>query len=185
MNRKIRQLLKRKGRLAMGMAVAVAVVLSLAFLRFMELRQDANRFAEADRIKQAVFDDLLKELDATPIQIAEKDVCYKSEQGPYDDGRLWCQVASSAYFAEPISRESVVERFRVGVTNRGYNLLTNEAGDLAFRTAGMSCGLDIYDKVMAVDPGYYLPENVASRQTIVVRCADRSKAKHHPYANID
>lgn len=176
-----RRLNKKISGLLTGITMAAILILGFLLLRTIEIRQDANRFAEADRIKQAVFDDLIKAIGITPIQIEEKNVCYNSEQGPYDDGRLWCQVASAAYFADLTPQEDIVERFKAAVTGRSYNLLTNGSGDFAFRVAGMSCGLYVYDDILAVVPGYYLPENALSKQTVIVRCSDRAKAKHYPY----
>src|SRR5690606_17724677 len=114
-----RRLNKKIGGLLTGITMAAILILGFLLLRTIEIRQDANKFADADRVKQVVFDDLVEKMDKTPTHIVEKDVCYNTEQGPYDNGRLWCQVASAAYFVDKIPKNEIRNNFRDIVRSKG------------------------------------------------------------------
>lgn len=178
-----RRLNKKISGLLTGITMAAILILGFLLLRTIEIRQDANRFAEADRIKQAVFDDLIKAIGITPIQIEEKNVCYNSEQGPYDDGRLWCRVSSAAYFAQELASEEIEDVYRSIIKQKKLLVAQSSTagGTVFYGGRDLPCTLIAYRDWAAISPGYYFPNNESAKQTLILRCAARAKAKHYPY----
>lgn len=172
---------KKIKNLFLGVAVATLTILGFVLLRTIEVRQDANKFAEADRVKQAVFEDLVEKMGETPTHIVEKDVCYNTEQGPYDNGRLWCQVASIAYYSNRLEASGLEESFEGALSQNGLSGTIAPSGKTVFYVRELPCAIETLTDIMAVEPGYYFPKNNSAKQALIVRCADRAKAKHYSY----
>lgn len=175
---------KMKGHLNRWKLVGVVIVaLSLAWLVQVKISQhyDGQRFAEADKKRQTVFMQLVQRLGA-PTKIDDSNVCYNSEQGPFDNGRLWCQIASAAYFRSTLPKTTINEYFREIVEANGYMSTDQRVGELEFEgEKDLPCELIIYEGPLALEPGFYLQADVHSKQTVIVRCSDRAKAKHYTY----
>ncbi len=166
-------------------AIVIMAVFSIgSFLLIAQRnRQDANRFAEADKNMQAVFNDLVQSV-GTPIETETKNVCYNTENGPYDNGRLWCRVSAAAYFAHVAPGSSIKNILETVVDNNNLPSAISDSGDAVFYAAeGVPCSLIVYDGEAAKNPGHRFGKNAESKLTLVVRCADRAKAKHYPYMN--
>lgn len=164
-------------------SIVALVLLLVAWFAQVRVSQhyDGLRFAEADKKKQIVFDELLNKID-TPLKIEKKNICYDSEQGPWDNGRLWCQVTSAAYFVEATSEMQIREIFEAVVNNNALRKIETRAnGTVFYGSEDLLCSLTVYDGLLAADPGFYLSDQRDSKQTVIVRCSDRAKAKHYPY----
>lgn len=172
---------RRINKLLIGIAVAAIVILVLALFNYIQTRRDAHRFVEADRVKQAVFDDVIKELGAIPTHTEEKDVCYNSEHGPWDNGRLWCQVASIAYYSEQIEESAMEGSYKNALRQNGLSGAIAQPGKTVFYVRDLPCTLETSVGTMAVEPAYYFSKNNSAKQALIVRCATRAKAAHYPY----
>lgn len=162
-------------------AIIFTIALALFGINKVLVYQDGRRFAEADQKQQMVFDELVQAV-GTPIQVTDKNACYNSEQGPYDNGVLWCQVASAAYYAEKQSEGSLRAAWERVLSENRLPSEQTDANGLVFNAAkGIICILRVYNDYSATRPGFFLPENLGSKQTFVIDCADRAKAKHYPY----
>lgn len=150
---------------------------------------DKARFSEADQKQQMVFDELLQKVGATPIQTVNRDLCYSSEQGPYDHGRLWCQVSEIAYFSGDtpvLSTESVKIYFDDIVREHSLKTTNQRAADLEFEGADrLPCEVELITGEFAKDSTNYFPGNADANQSIAVLCADRAKINHYPYISWD
>ena len=141
---------------------------------------DKQRFEEADKNKKLVFSQLLKRTGTQPLAVEEKNICYNSEQGPFDKGRLWCQSASAAYFENEIPKTQIYNHFKdILMAN---NIDSSEASGGQFTGSdNLKCKLFVDNSQLATSTPYYFSDNPNSKQTIVLVCVDRAQAKHYPY----
>lgn len=177
---------KRKARRLVFVIAMIALVFLSGLTAYWvthsraSIRNDRVRFEDGDKEKQLVFEKLVEKLGASPLQIADKNACYNSEHGPYDNGRLWCQTAVAAYFVQEFPEPQIRPYFIESVKEVGSKVASS--ANLVFWGAeNLPCSLMIYNGPSAISPGYYLPENRDAKQTLVMVCSSRSEAKHYPY----
>lgn len=161
--------------------VLAAILLAWFIQARISQHYDGQRFAEADRKKQVVFDELMQSMGA-PITIKDQKRCYQSQQGPFDNGRLWCETSSAGYFAEPIPMQEITGKFESIFHEHGWNGMNDRRAEFEFEGAkDIPCELIIKDGVLAQEPGSGLPGEIQSKQTVIISCSDRAKAKHYDY----
>ena len=60
----------------------------------MQTAQDRARFVEVSKEKSQIASRLADSLGDNVVSTREQDECFNTEQGPWDNGYLWCQVAT-------------------------------------------------------------------------------------------
>ena len=162
--------------------IALLFLLLFGGWKLSQLR-DKARFLAADERKQTMVTQL-QERAGQPIARTEKNICYNAEEGPYDNGRLWCQTASALYYASEKPQPELEAHFNDIVAENGWKNINERAQPLEFEGArDLPCTLDIYTDTLASEPPDYLPPNTSSKQTLVVQCASRASYKHYEYVN--
>lgn len=163
----------------LAILVAVFVLLITVVVWFsISTNRDAARFQEAEAAKDKVFSAVVAKI-GDPIATDEKNVCYNSEQGPYDNGRLWCQTASAAYFSFRIADDHMHALYHDAIQSSDVT----EVGSDFYGSDDLRCRLETYAGEHAKRPAYYLDENARSSYTVVMSCIDRAKAKHYPFVD--
>lgn len=79
------------------LVLAAFVVLTLigwfVFER-LAIHNDRLRFEDASNVKTEVTNRLVTYLGNNVMSTREQDECFNAAQSPYDNGKLWCQVAT-------------------------------------------------------------------------------------------
>jgi hypothetical protein len=144
------------------------------------INDDKQRFVKANELKSIVFNELVSEM-GQPITKVERKECYNSEQGPYDDGRLWCVVTDAVYYVNEVDEKGIRDSFVNIAESHGLQTRLPD-GQTGFHVVGnLACDLYIESGKFANDPGYGFPVIENSKQTIFIRCADRALAKHFQF----
>jgi hypothetical protein len=162
------------------LVVVVTVICAVgAYLIYDQISQrlDESRFSQANTEKQAIANEIINKL-GKPLETEEKNVCYNTEQGPYDNGNLWCRTSAAIYFPKASdvnfdSLQNVIKDAKL------FSIDLNEA--LVELNNGIKCSLENKTGVVATNPSRRFSTNNESKQTILIICADRAKAKHYPF----
>ncbi len=164
--------------------VLIATTL-LAYSRHAQY-QDAKKFKQAQSQKTQVFNAMVDSL-GNVYKKEEKNVCFQSEQGPYDNGKLWCQVSSAAYFQRPIPEAEMKDIYEKIVTqdqmNQKYFQSDTSREKAQKNQKKKICTIETWNGVDASTTPYFFSDIDSSKTTIVVKCADRAKAKHYPFVD--
>lgn len=120
------------------------------------------------------------------ISKREKDECFDTGQGPYDNGYLWCQASTIFTLANDIDPEGVGSEFLSsasalgsGRKATGYELPLY----IVELTIGSKCHLSIRTSTgEEVNGARRNPFDLnTTRPMVGVTCGDRAKARHYPY----
>jgi hypothetical protein len=177
---------KRKPFLSRKMLITLIVLGALVligvwFLIYTKsINDDKQRFVNANELKNLLLNELIARM-GTPIKKDEINKCYNSEQGPWDDGSLWCGAAAVAYYANEVEENVVLDKFK-NVANLHSIETKLEFRRLEFKTADkLPCYFQVYSGKFADSPGHGFQVETNTKQTILISCADRALAKHFPY----
>jgi hypothetical protein len=197
--------LDQNGTVAKVLIVVICVVLVPAvFVSWLAVfsAHDESYFIQLDEQLQALADEVRKTFE-DKIEIDQVNNCYNTEQGPFDDGKLWCFV-SQAYYVEienkaealPVSIELVTHLENMflqagfsGTLGRPYMPPTSEVilmGDgRKMRKGGMFgmvCNFALWYPSSGY-PGNYLPKRPVSDKEVQLSlsCGDRSAKKVFDY----
>jgi len=180
MGKKIQQNSKKKKIVTIAV-VSVLVLIGLFTRDFVQDKLDTQRFAQAEASKNTAFTALINGLSGI-IRTETQQRCYNSERGPYDNGRLWCEVSSVAYLDNVIPESDLEQKLKGIIQTENWSATNKRAAKVEFEGArDLVCEMLVYDGNLATEPGYSLPNEPRSKQTVIVTCADRAKAKHYPY----
>ena len=119
--------------------------------------------------------------------VSEKNECFNTEQGPYDNGKLWCQTASVALLNKDYSYEDIGKIFSETTAVRGLKTSMSENYGVkrySVTASDITCRLSLINRENKLYGGdnYGVLAGV-SRPALSVSCADRAKAKHYPYTD--
>jgi hypothetical protein len=179
--RRIIQSRRRKATLAVFGILIVFLAGGLLYKQNLE-NQDLNRFNLAQSEQRAVTEALSNNLTGI-IDKKEINICFNNEQGPFSNGRLWCRVSAALYFSKEISENDLYRQLQE--LSIKLNLSTKQtpkqSNTKLFWDKGVGCKIESYNGIAATSPGGRFLNNANSRQTILIVCEDRAKAKHYPF----
>ena len=168
------------------MIIGLCLVLLLAtwFIYAQAVRaKDRQRFKEAETVRNQIVEQLAEHLGDNVKEISDHDECFNTEQGPYDNGRLWCQVATSITVEQDVSYKVAGEAFLDAGEDLGLHT-KSLSGDFprfwAELEGGVTCQLQ-YRSAKNDDLGGARRITLEDGPALAVACADRAKAKHYPY----
>ena len=151
-------------------------------------KRDSARFNSVEVAKQAVVDRMVTQLGPAVRGHSTRNECFNTEQGPYDDGRLWCQTASIVQLHEDIPYDKIGAILQSSAQAEGLKVNTFDARELGKRYVlemnhGMNCALGYHDaKGIEIDGGVrYVLTLEDAAPALSLSCADRAKAKHYQY----
>jgi hypothetical protein len=169
--------------------LGVGLLLSLILIAFagVQIRtsNDAQRFEEADKVKASVAAQLSTYLGDNVVSTTEKKECFNTEQGPFDDGRLWCQTAIVVKLKEVTDVNQLAQQFAKMARSIGYDASlegSNENVRAWFNAeGGIPCSLSIMS-----DDGNEIGASTrhpfeSKDPAFAISCADRAQAKHYPF----
>src|SRR5687767_8467584 len=82
-------------RKIVGCAVVLAVLLvALLIFRGVSHYNDRIWFSSVEKKQSLVSSRLIEYLGTNVSSSKKENICFRTEQGPYDNGRLWCQVTT-------------------------------------------------------------------------------------------
>jgi len=143
------------------------------------------RFEDASDVKTAVVNRLVAYLGNNVVSTREQDECFNTEQGPYDNGKLWCQVATVIRLKEDVDYASVGAYYLT--IGKSLNLNTSSDHGL-FPSYTITTQNNIRCQLESQDSkGYHdgaamsIPFNNKDGMALAVTCADRAQAKYYPY----
>jgi len=151
-------------------ALAMIIVVIALLWIFIGKKMDFNRFTEVDKRKDETVSRMVAEL-GRPIAVEEKNICFNAERGPYGSGKTWCQTATAAYYAKEADKERIYEVYNNAAKSTGLDTVK----------PGIRCTVIVYDGHLPAITSYHFEGNDQAKQIVMVRCADRAKAKHYPY----
>ncbi len=177
-------LFSKKATAIVLLGIVLTTTTLLAYSRYAQ-HQDAEKFQQAQGQKTQVFSAIVDSLGDV-YKKEEKNVCFQSEQGPYDNGKLWCQVSSAAYFKRPISESEIKDIYEKTVRqdpmNQKYFQLSTFQ-EKAQKNQKKICGMETWSGEDASTTPYFFSDIDSSKTTIIIKCADRAKAKHYPFVD--
>lgn len=124
-------------------------------------------------------------LDKNARSAKEQDECFNTEQGPYNHGRLWCQVATVIGLNKPIDYKNVGEKFLMIANKYGKAFSSKQASDPYFGViiSGINCSFDYDDGntqhyINAISRPF---ENNNTYPVIAISCADHAQSAYYPF----
>ena len=149
------------------------------------IASDRTRFESVSKDKSLIASRLVATLGDNVISTREQDECFNAEQGPWDSGNLWCQVATVINLRADIDYASV---------GRGYSDLGNALGLRSGSTQGlfpeywietkegMKCELESKASSSLRDGGARrIPFNNSEHIALAITCADRAREAFYTY----
>lgn len=169
---------------AVGLLLLVITVLLFVWQALKLL--DRQQFAEANKQQASVGRGLAERLGGEATSVLERNICFNTGQGPYDNGKLWCQVstvirlnsdakiqdAGKLLIEEARSRQLVAK----SSNNYGVESYWFELG------GGMSCRLSSI--AQSGDESNGATHKILEKKdapALAISCARPSKARHYPY----
>lgn len=156
------------------------------FVSAVRIAQDRTRFEEVSKQKSLIASQLAKTLGGNVVSIREQDECFNAEQGPWDHGNLWCQVATVIDLKQDAELSRVGEEFVVIAQTAGANSHSSGSG-LAARfwyvgKEGVTCNLIAQDSMgREVGGATSDPFGAGAKPAVAITCADRARAAFYPY----
>lgn len=168
------------GLLCLGLLIWVIVNAVL-------VAQDRARFAEVSQEKSLIASRLADSLGNNVISTREQDECFNAEQGPWDNGNLWCQVATV------LSLQHEIDFQETGKTYLAIGDAVSLKGDSASGMfpeywieigRSMKCQLEYkYADDRQEGGAMSIPFSGKERTALAITCADRARASYYPYSN--
>lgn len=163
------------------------MILVFVILQQVSKQSDARRFAAAQKTKDAVVAELVDYLGDNVVSTRKQNECFNTEQGPYDNGYLWCQTASIVLLRSNVDFMDLSTKFIAVARADGFTAENSDSDSPIARSwfefdEGLSCNLSSKDVSgdehggATSDPLYQI-----APPAFAVSCADRAKAKHYPH----
>jgi hypothetical protein len=170
------------------LVAATVIVLAIAgwfVFEQLAVHNDRLRFEDAASVKTEVTSRLVTYLGSNVISTREQYECFNAEQGPYDNGKLWCQVATVIRLKRDVDYASVAQQYVKFGQASGWLTGTNEpfTGSWIMKSKdGVKCQLiyrDGADKQVGLAAS--IPFTGEDHIALAITCADRAQAKYYPY----
>lgn len=175
-----------KSVLMWRVGIVVAVVLTLATIWKIPQYLDGLRFADMDKKKSTIVDELSINLGHSIYSRRDVKECFNTGEGPYDNGYLWCQTSTIFVLKNDVSKNEIGTGFLRAGASVGQ-ALGSEDGDISYyliklsdeTTCHMSGKFESGEEFNGarrnpIDDGMQPP-------VIAVSCGNKAKAKHYPY----
>lgn len=158
--------------------------LTLVVLQKISIKNDLARFQAVEKQKNQIVKQLTDYLGNNVVSTWESNECFNTEQGPYDNGYLWCQTATIIKLSSSVDYKVLGQEYsKIGstegykVTSTGdpfpsYSLMTKQK---------ISCELESRDSGRDTGASRMAPFKGEEQSAAAITCADRAKAKHYPY----
>ena len=170
-------------RILVLLLCALLAYLFIAILFFKTSQYlDAKKFSNAERTQKQITNEIVNKLGDLVTSVQTKNVCFITEQGPYDNGTLWCQTASVVNLKSRIEYQNIIEPV-INFANQEKILYQKSDALFVTTKSGVKCSIISKDPngdstgSSTRDPLLNIKGPVVS-----VSCADRAKAKHYPYS---
>jgi len=171
--------------LAIGLGFLLIVIGGFSVRRYYVQKADRKKFQSIEQKKTDVVGVLTASLGDKVTTTEDASLCFNTEQGPYDNGKLWCQAASKMRLNEDISFEELGSKFITAANEKGLET-GSEKGRLPrfwFDVDnGRYCELSLVNSSGEVFGG--ATQGLLTSKdslTMAVACADRAKAKYYRY----
>ena len=181
---------KKKILVLVGLGLIVALATAFTVTKSISQHNDRLRFAEADKEQSLMVDKLSEYLGDRVMLEDKRNVCFNTEQGPYDNGRLWCQASTIVRLKADVDFVELGNKFvelsgvmglrssssiSYGVPTFWFEPSQETHGKMRcslgyIGTSGEERSAGAYDVLFGVPP-----------PALAIACADRAKAKHYPY----
>lgn len=152
-----------------------------------QIAQDRTRFEEVSKQKSLVASQLAKTLGSNVVSTREHDECFNAEQGPWDNGRLWCQVATVIVLKQDAEFNKVGEAYVAIAQAVGVNPHKSGSGLMArfwyVSKEGTTCNLIAQDgSGQEVGGATSDPFSQNAKPAVAITCADRARGAFYPYS---
>ncbi|MEK7626358.1 MAG: hypothetical protein AAB423_03350 [Patescibacteria group bacterium] len=119
---------------------------------------DERKFQNLEKEKKSLVDSFNKTIGDRRVAENTKNTCFMAEQGPSDDGKLWCQVSTEIILSRNIDYVSVE---------------TNLPKDVS------RCDV-FYKNDQGKEEGSIVnaPENEPKHPYLIISCANRARKPH-------
>lgn len=164
----------------------LSLILLVVGLRQLGKYNDRARYNKAEKEESTIAEQLSKSLEAKVDSKEQRNVCFNTEQGPYDNGKLWCQIATVIKLHADVDFKEVGEQFLAIARSRQHNATSSQNSGVPRywfdMNEKMSCGLSL---ITSSGEKYgSSTRKVLSRSdapAIAISCSDRARARHFPY----
>jgi hypothetical protein len=179
-NRK--KVIQKIGYMRIGLAVVLILAVVVVALSFVGKNNDKQRFVAAHDRGELAVSLLAQSIKATPSGEEIKDTCYDAEQGPYDNGKLWCQTTAALYYTDVLGAQNIETEMRKIISDQKWDITNSRASNVEFDGgANVPCELNVITDARAQKPGNYLQGDMKAKTAVILNCADRAKAKHYQF----
>lgn len=148
------------------------------------VNNDRKRFEEASKAKSAIVERLVNYLGDNVESTREQDECFNTEQGPWDNGRLWCQVATVVSLKGDVDYSSVAQQYVEFGHAFGWSDGSNKPFDGSWIEGSpvIKCQL-VYQNSSGKTIGLatLIPFKPSEKVALAMTCADRAQASYYPY----
>lgn len=150
----------------------------------LDLARDRHRFEEAKQQKASLVSRISSQLGTNVISVYDNDQCFNSEQGPYNNGRLWCQSASIIRLSGNIDFAAIGATYLSLGKAMGLPVGMNSPfpGYWLEPIQGLRCQLEYQDD----KGGLYglarrVPFGEGDKSALAIACADRARIAYYPF----
>lgn len=177
---------KKKQIFLLGLCALFLLMVAVVVISKINERNDRLRFAHAETAKSKIANTLADRLGDNIASVRDRNECFYTEQGPFDRGRLWCQVGTVIELNQEVEYSSIGQEYlQIG---RDFGEGRAEGGIFPdYRVdlpEEMSCHLQFRD----VEGNNFggarkIIFERGEGPVISVTCADRARAMHYPYTD--
>ncbi len=183
----MKKTIKNNKRILIILGVIIILLAAWFIFNAYNRTQDKARFQQAEEVKAQVASELVAYLGDNVTSVSEKNECFNTEQGPFDNGRLWCQASTIIQLNDNIEFISVGSVFLKSDHDLIKESQYGGEGDWLNYTITLHNGIGCNLATITEDGKYTgsARRNVLygkSNASVSVACSDRAKAKHYPYS---
>lgn len=166
--------------------ILALLVISLLAAWKIPTYMDSRKFDDIEEKKSVIVTGLSAYLGENVMFQKDKDECFDTGQGPYDDGYLWCQTSTVFSLKQDIKAQELGDEFlsvgaqigKGGVAS-GYELplynIQLPNGPRCYLGMELSSGEEINGARKNPLDGN------SKKPSVAVTCGDRAKARHYPF----
>ena len=163
------------------LALAIVAILAVIVYNFVSERTERERFSAARTTVNNIANYLSQISHDGPV---ENNRCYLAEHGPYDNGRLWCEVSSAIYVSDRLNSADSMDKLSNFLNIRGLIVHDRSSNSLSFDAADrnkLDCRVNFYSDYSASHPSYGFLARDNAQSLFIIVCNGRSSAKIFPF----
>lgn len=173
-------------KLLLGLGITLVVLVGLGiFVNQVAINNDHARFVATEQQKDIIASRLVASLGDNVVSTRKQNECFNAEQGPFDHGKLWCQVGTVVLLKKDLEYENIGEKYIA--IGKSLNLATYFTHDTfpsyTINVAGMNCQLE--NQTTHGDhkgSAMRIPFTTSDKAAMSITCSSRAMATYYTYS---